>query len=117
MTNEFDYEDMTEEQIADFHLQEAIESAKLTLRMAETCFQKFGKQLLSDERKAIFQKIANGEFPNDEEMELMDNEAITYSMQAVRRARELSQQKAAQLGAAYEPELIFEDRTTGFKAN
>ncbi len=115
--NEFDYVDMTDEELADYHLQEAITHAKTTLRMAENCYRKFGKQLLSETQKSYFQNVANGILPTDEEQAALDNEQITLDMQAVKQAREINKQQAAKLGDAWQPELRLEDKTEGFAAN
>ena len=112
MINEsgFYYEDMTDEQLAAQALEAAIEHAEITLQLAENCYRKFGKQLLTDSQKAYFQNIANGNLPTDEEQ-------IEYYIEAVKQARELNKQKAAQLGEEYQPEMILEDKTEGFAAN
>ena len=115
--NEFNYEDMTGEELADYHLQKAIAHAETTLQLSENCFRKFGKQLLSETQKSYFQNVANGILPTDAEMEVLDNEQITLDMQAVKQARELNKQKAAQLGEAYKPELRLEDKTDGCPVN
>ncbi len=115
--NEFDYEDMTNEELAEYHLQEAVESAQITLQLSENCFRKFGKQLLTETQKAYMQKMASGVIPTDEEEAAMQSEQITLDMQAVKQARELNKQKAAQLGEAYKPELRLEDKTEGFGVN
>ncbi len=109
--NEFDYVDMTDEELARQALNDAVESAKITLRMAENCYRKFGKQLLSETQKAFFENMANGILPTDEEQTAIDNEQITLDMQAVIQARQLAKQTADRLGEAYTPELVFQDRT------
>ncbi len=109
--NEFDYEDMTDEELAAQALEDAIEHAKITLQLSENCYRKFGKQILSETQKSYFQKMANGILPTDEEQAAMDNEQIPLDMQAVIRARELAKQTAARLGEAYTPELVFQDKT------
>ncbi len=115
--NDFDYVDMTDEELADYYLQEAVESAQITLQLSENCFRKFGKQILSDTQKTYFQKLADGIIPTDEEEAAMQSEQITLDMQAVKKARELNKQKAAQLGEEYQPEMILEDKTNGFLVN
>ena len=109
--NEFDYEDMTGEELADYHLREAFESAQITLQLSENCFRKFGKQILSETQKSYFQKIVSGILPTDEEQAAMQSEQITLDMQAVKQARQLAKQTAAQFGEAYTPELVFQDIT------
>ena len=115
--NEFDYVDMTDEELARQALNKAVESAKITLQMAENCYRKFGKQLLTQTQKAYFQNMANGILPTDEEQTAMDNEQITLDMQAVKQAREFNKQQAAKLGDAWQPELRLEDKTEGFGIN
>jgi len=109
--NEFDYEDMTGEELADYHLREAFESAQITLQLSENCFRKFGKQLLSETQKSYFQKIVSGKLPTGEEEAAMQSEQITLDMQAVKQARQFAKQAVARLGEAYTPELVFQDRT------
>ncbi len=109
--NEFDYEEMTDGELAAQALEAAIEHAEITLQLAENCYRKFGKQLLSDTQKTYFQNVANGILPTDEEQAAMESEQITLDMQAVILARELAKQTAARLGEAYTPELVFQDRT------
>jgi hypothetical protein len=109
--NEFDYEDMTNEELAEYHLQEAVESAQITLQLSENCFRKFGTQLLTETQKAYFQKMASGVIPTDEEEAAMQSEQITLDMQAVIQARESAKQSSARLGEDYAPELVFQDRT------
>jgi type III secretory pathway component EscR len=109
--NEFDYEEMTDEELAAQALDDAIEHAQITLQLSETCYRKFGKQLLSDAQKTYFENIANGKLPTDEERAVMESEQITLDMQAVMQARRLAKQTAARLGEAYTPELVFQDRT------
>jgi 23S rRNA G2445 N2-methylase RlmL len=109
--NDFDYEEMTDGELAAQALEDAIEHAQITLQLAENCYRKFGKQLLSDTQKSCFQKIASGILPSDEEQAAMESEQITLDMQAVIRARELAKQTAATLGEAYAPEIVFQDRT------
>ena len=109
--NEFDYEEMTDEQLAARTLDDAIEHAQITLQLSENCYRKFGKQLLSDTQKTYFQNVANGILPTDEEQAAMESEQITLDMQAIIQARELAKQTAARLGEAYTPELVFQDRT------
>lgn len=111
MTNEFDYEEMTDGELAAQALEDAIEHAQMTLQLSENCYRKFGKQLLSDAQKTYFENIANGKLPTDEEQAAMQSEQITLDMQAVIRARELAKQAAVSLGEDYAPELIFQDRT------
>jgi type III secretory pathway component EscR len=115
--NEFNYVDMTDEELAQQALNEAVESAKVTLQMAENCYRRFGKQLLSETQKAYFENMANGIFPTDEERAALESEQITFDMKAVIQARELNKQKAAQLGEAYKPELRLEDKTDSFPVN
>ena len=107
MTTEFDYEDMTDEQLADYYLQEAIKSAQITLQWAENCFQKFGKRTLSDVQKTYFEKLAKGELPTDEEQFNFDVEALEQERQTERRRKN-------ELGEAYKPKLALEDKTDGF---
>jgi type III secretory pathway component EscR len=109
--NEFDYVDMTDEELAARAFNDAVEHAKITLQLSENCYRKFGKQLLTDTQKTYFQNMANGILPTDEEQAVMDNEQITLDMQAVKRARQLAKQTAARLGEAYTPELVFQDKT------
>jgi type III secretory pathway component EscR len=109
--NEFDYEEMTDEQLAAQALEDAIEHAQITLQLSENCYRKFGKQLLSDTQKAYFENMANGKLPTDQEQAAMKSEQITLDMQAVIRARELAKQTAVSLGEAYTPELVFQDIT------
>jgi hypothetical protein len=109
--NEFDYVDMTDEELAEQAFDDAIEYAQITLQLSENCFRKFGKQLLSETQKSYFQNMANGILPTDEEQAAMENEQITLDMQAVKQARELNKQTAAKLGDAYTPEFVFQDRT------
>jgi type III secretory pathway component EscR len=113
MTNEndFDYVDMNDEQLAAQALEDAIQHAQITLQLSENCYRKFGKQLLSETQKSYFESIASGILPTDEEEAAMQSEQITLDMQAVKQARELNKQKAAQLGEDYAPELVFQDRT------
>ncbi len=119
--NEFDYADMTDEELelelARQASNEAIEHAKTTLQMSENCYRKFGKQLLSETQKAYFENMANGILPTDEEQAGIVSEQITLDMQDVKQARELNKQKAAQLGEAYKPELLLEDKTDSFPVN
>jgi hypothetical protein len=109
--NEFNYEDMTGEELAEYHLREAVESAQITLQLSENCFRKFGKQLLTDTQKAYMQKMASGVIPTDEEEAAMQSEQITLDVQGAISAREAAKQESAQLGEAYTPELVFQDRT------
>ncbi len=109
--NDFDYVDMTDEELAQQALNEAVESAKFTLQLSENCYRKFGKQLLSETQKSYFEKMANGILPSDQEQAAIEGEQITLDMQAVRQARELNKQKAEKLGEAYQPEFILEDKT------
>ncbi len=109
--NEFDLEETTNEELARQALNDAIESAQITLQLSENCYRKFGKQLLSETQKSYFQKVANGILPTDEEQAALDNEQITLDMQAVIRARELAKQAAVSRGEAYTPEIVFQDRT------
>jgi hypothetical protein len=122
MKNEkdFDYfdndEDFTivawsDEQLAEIYLERAREWADTTLQLARNCYRRFGKQLLSDEQKQVFENMASGILPTDEEMAAMESEQITLDMQDIKKARELNKQKAAQLGEAYKPELRLEDKT------
>ena len=108
--NEFYYQDMTDEQLADYHLKEAMEAAKMTLQMAERCEQKFGKNLLSDIQKSYFQNMANGILPTDEEQ-------IAFDIESVKLAREAERRRSAELGLAYAPTLTLEDKTEGFGIN
>ncbi|HLM60907.1 MAG TPA: hypothetical protein VK308_08895 [Pyrinomonadaceae bacterium] len=110
MINENELDHMTDEQLAEYHLQQAIEHAKTTLQMDEACFQKFGKRILSDVQKIYFQNIANGALPTDEEQ-------ITFDIESVKQAREAEKRRSLELGEAYEPTLILEDKTTGFAVN
>lgn len=109
--NELDYVDMTDQELANYHLQEAIEHAQTTLQLAENCYRKFGKQLLSEIQKSYFQNVANGILPTDEEQAALDDEQITLDMQAVKQARQAAIKKCSELGEAYTPELVFQDRT------
>ena len=109
--NEFNYEEMTNEELARQAFNDAIESAQITLQLSENCFRKFGKQILSETQKSYLQKIASGILLTDEEMEAWDNEQITLDMQAVIQARQLAKQASARMGEAYLPELVFQDRT------
>ncbi len=113
MTNEngFDLEEMTNEELAEYYLQEAVESAQITLQLSESCYRKFGKQLLTDTQKAYMQKMASGIIPTDEEEAAMKSELITLDVQGAIRAREAAKEASAQLGEDYAPELVFEDRT------
>jgi type III secretory pathway component EscR len=115
--NEFDYVDMTDEELARQALNDAIESAQITLQLSENCYRKFGKQLLSETQKSYFENVANGILPTDKEQATLDNEQITLDMQAVIQARELNKQQAAKLGDAWQPELRLEDKTEGFGVN
>jgi type III secretory pathway component EscR len=115
--NEFDYVDMTDEELAAQAFNDAIEHAQITLQLSENCYRKFGKQLLSETQKSYFQNVANGILPTDEEQTAIDNEQITFDMQAVIQARQLAKQTADRLGEAYTPELILEDKTEGFGIN
>ncbi len=108
--NELEYIDITDEQLADYHLKEAIEHAQLTLQMAERCYQKFGKQLLSDTQKNFFEKVASGVLPNDDEH-------IDVGIEMANQAREADKQKSVELGETYVPTLTFEDKTEGFALN
>ncbi len=112
MTNEnkIEYEDMTDEQLAGYHLKEAMEHAKTTLQMDERCYKKFGKQMLSDIQKAYFEKMANGILPTDDEQ-------IEMNVETVKQAHENEKRRSAELGEAYEPILAFEDKTEGFAVN
>ena len=109
--NEFNYEEMTDGELAAQALEDAIEHAQITLQLSENCYRKFGKQLLSDTQKAYMQKMASGIIPTDEEQAAMESEQITLDMQAVIRARRLAKQAAVSRGKAYTPELVFQDRT------
>jgi hypothetical protein len=115
--SEFDYVDMTDEELAAQAFNDAVEHAQITLQLSENCYRKFGKQLLSETQKSYFQNMANGILPTDEEQTAMDNEQITLDMQAVKKAREINKQQAAKLGEAYTPELRLEDKTEGFGVN
>ncbi len=115
--NEFDYVDMTDEELAEQAFNDAVEHAQITLQLSENCYRKFGKQLLSETQKRYFQNMANGILPTDAEQAAMDNEQITLDMQAVKQAREFNKQQAAELGDACEPELILEDKTEGYAVN
>lgn len=108
--NKFDYVDITDEELADYHLQEAITHAKTTLQLSENCYRKFGKQLLSETQKSYFENVANGILPTDEEQFSVDVETLKQS-------RESDKQQAAKLGDAYKPILTFEDKTEGFGVN
>jgi plasmid rolling circle replication initiator protein Rep len=113
MTNEygFDLEEMTNEELAEYNLQEAVKSARITLRMAENCYRQFGKQLLTDTQKTYFENLANGILPTDEEQAAVKSEQITLDMQGAISAREAAKQESAQLGEDYAPEILFQDRT------
>jgi hypothetical protein len=113
MTNEndFDLEEMTNEELAEYHLQEAIVYAETTLQLSESCFRKFGKQLLTETQKAFMQKMASGVIPTDEEQAAMQSEQITLDVQGAIRAREAAKQAAVSRGEDYAPELVFQDRT------
>jgi transcriptional regulator of aromatic amino acid metabolism len=113
MTNEngFDLEEMTNEELAEYYLQEAVESAQITLQLSESCYRKFGEQLLTDTQKAYMQKMASGVIPTDEEQAAMKSELITLDVQGAIRARGAAKQASAQIGEAYTPELVFQDRT------
>ncbi len=115
--NDFDLEEMTDEQQAAQALEDAIEHAQITLQLSENCYRKFGEQILSETQKAYFEKMASGVIPSDEEEAAMKSEQITLDMQAVKQARELNKQQAAQLGEAYKPEIFLEDKTEGFGVN
>ena len=106
MTNGFENENTTDGQSAEYHLQQAVEHARTTLPMDAACFQKFGKRILSDVQKTYFQNIANGALPTDEEQ-------ITFDIESVKLAREAEKRRSPELGDAYEPTLILEDKTTG----
>jgi hypothetical protein len=105
------YTDLTDEELAAQALNEAIEHAKITLQLSENCYRKFGKQIMSDAQIEIFQTMAKGILPTDAEMEIMNNEQITFSMEAIKKARQINIQKAEKLGVAYQPEFILEDKT------
>jgi hypothetical protein len=107
----FDLGEMTDEELAEYNLQEAVKSAQITLRMAENCYRKFGKQLLTDTQKAYFLKLSSGILPTDEEQAEMKSEQITLDVQGAISARQKAKQDAAQLGEDYAPELVFQDRT------
>ncbi len=109
--NDFDFEEMTNEELAEYHLQEAVESAQITLQLSENCFRKFGTQLLTDTQKAYMQKMASGVIPTDEEEAAMQSEQITLDVQGAISAREAAKQASARLGEDYAPELVFQDRT------
>jgi hypothetical protein len=109
--NEFNYEEMTNEELAAKALRRAMNHAQITLQLSENCYRKFGERIISDEQTAIFKKIASGILLTDEEMEVVVNEQITASMEAVVYAREADKQAAVSLGEAYTPELVFQDRT------
>ncbi len=109
--NDFDYVDMTDEELARQALNDAVESAQITLRMAETCYRKFGKQLLTETQKAYFQKLASGILPTDEEQAAMKSEQITLDVQGAIKARETAKQSSVSSGEDYAPELVFQDRT------
>ena len=109
--NEFDLEEMTNEELADYNWQKAVEHAETTLQLSENCFQKFGKRFLTETQQRYFENTANGILPTDDEQAAMESETITLNMEAVKRARELARQTADRLGEAYEPELVFHDRT------
>jgi hypothetical protein len=110
--NEFDYVDMSDEQLAAQALEDAIENTKITLQLSENCYRRFGEQILSNTQKAYFEKIVrSGNIPTDEEQAAMKNEQITLDMQAVKQARESAKQASARLGEEYAPELVFQDRT------
>lgn len=121
MTNE-DYSEMTDdelaelglsdEKLAEIHQENGIKSIKLGLEMNERCYRKFGKSILSDAQIAIFQKMAKGIFPTDDEMEILNNEQITLDMQAVKQERQNDIQTAAKLGENYQPELLTVDKTS-----
>jgi len=106
MTNEFEFEGMTDEQLADYHLQKAIEHANATLRMNENCYQKFDKQLLSETQKNYFENIAKGILPTDEEQ-------IAFDIESVEQARKAEMQRKTKQGADYMPLLLLEDKTDG----
>jgi hypothetical protein len=109
MINEI--EDMTDEEQAAQALKTAIEHAQTILRLAENCYQKFGKQILSDTQKFYFQNVANGNLPTDEEQAAIESEQIALDMQSVIRARDLAKRAALAQGEAYTPEIVFQDRT------
>ncbi len=108
--NKIEYEDMTDEQLADYHLEEAVDHAKTTLELNERCYKKFGKQMLSDIQKSYFEKQASGILPTDEEQ-------IEMNVETVKQAHENEKRRSAELGEAYEPILAFEDKTEGFAVN
>ncbi len=112
MTNEteFDFENMSEEQLADWHLNEAVKNAKVTLQLNENCYLRFGEQILSDVQKTYFEKMANGIFPTDEEQAAM-------AIETVKQERQSELKKSSELGKAYAPTLYLEDRTEGFAVN
>jgi hypothetical protein len=108
--NKLEYEDMTVEELADYHLNEAVEHAKTTLLLNENCYRKFGKQMLSDIQKSYFEKLASGILPTDEEQ-------IEMNVETVKQAHENEKRRKAELGEAYVPTLAFEDKTEGFAIN
>ena len=108
--NEFDYVDMTDEQLAQQALNEAVESAKITLQMSENYYRKFGKQSLTETQKAFVENMANGILPSNEEQ-------ITFGLETLKQARELVKQQRAELGEAFEPILTFEEKTDSFPVN
>ena len=70
MTTEFDYEDMTDEELAEICWRQAIENARVVLDLAERCREKFGKQLLTNAQEECFEKLALGGPLCDEELVL-----------------------------------------------
>jgi len=103
---------LTDEILAEIHLEKGIEHFTAALEMAERCYKKFGVQLLSDAQKAIYKRVVkNRVCPTDEEMDILTDEQITSDMKAVKAQRELESKRAEDLGEAYTPELVFQDKT------
>ena len=115
--NEFDYEEMTDEQLAARASDDAIEHAQITLQLSENCYRRFGKQLLSDAQKMIFQKIADGILPTSAELEILQSEEIASAIKAVKQVRALAIKRSAELGEEYKPDFVLEDKTKGFAVN
>jgi len=103
--------DLSDDLLAEISLKKAVESAKLALEMNERCYRKFGKKMMTAAQTEIFQKMAKGVFPTDDEMEFLNNEQITFSMDAVKKARQNDIQTAALIGDRYQPSLTLEDKT------
>ncbi|MGI8542822.1 MAG: hypothetical protein ACR2MD_05005 [Aridibacter sp.] len=64
---------LSDEQLFKIHLEKGIEHAKIVLFLNANCVRKFGKSILSATQIKIFKKIAAGNFPNEEDLSVLED--------------------------------------------